>query len=210
MEGVEPEQSIRMRASDAERERGAEILQQAFAEGRLNMDLLQERLDALWRAATRDDLSALIRDLAPRPGPEPAPMNLSAGHNAKVRKEGRWPVPRHIRAVAEKDGRIRLDFTEADCRHREVFIEAVCVSNGPITLVVPTGWAVHTDAVAVRGNGKVINTATRPTSPSLPVIHLTGLADRGRITVSHPPHRSRRRGLRFGARPRGSAGGGAG
>ncbi|MEV0261147.1 DUF1707 domain-containing protein [Streptomyces sp. NPDC050617] len=183
--GGGPEQ-VPLRASDAERERVAGVLQQAFAEGRLDLDRFQERLDALWRAGTRDDLAALSRDLTPPPGAEPAPMELRAGHNARVRKEGRWPVPRRIRAVAEKDGRIHLDFTQADCRHQEVFVDATCVSNGPITLVVPRSWAVHTDAVALRGHGKVTNDTTPPTDPAAPVLRLAGVADRGRIKIRHP------------------------
>ncbi|MFK8844136.1 DUF1707 domain-containing protein [Streptomyces sp. Ac-502] len=175
-----------MRASEAERERVAWILQQAYVEGRLDLPLLHERLDSLWQAATCDDLAALAQDVAPPPAPEPAAMELRAGHNARVRKEGRWPVPQHIRAVAEKDGRIHLDFTQAHCPHRVVIIEAACVSNGPITLVVPRGWAVHTDAVVIRGNGKVVNDTTFPADPAAPTLRLSGIADRGRIKVSHP------------------------
>ncbi len=193
MDGADCER-LPVRASETERERVAEVLQQAYVEGRLDLALLHERLDALWQAATHDDLTALARDVTPPSAPEPAPMELRAGHNARVRKEGRWPVPQRIRAVAEKDGRIHLDFTQAHCPHREVVVETACVSNGPITLVVPRGWAVHTDAIAIRGNGKVVNDTTYPADPAATTLRLSGIADRGRIKVSHPPQPRRRKG----------------
>ncbi|SCK36377.1 DUF1707 domain-containing protein [Streptomyces sp. WMMB 322] len=52
-----------MRASDAERERIADVLRDALAEGRLGMDEFQERLDSAYRARTRGELVPLVRDL---------------------------------------------------------------------------------------------------------------------------------------------------
>lgn len=188
--GAGPEHAV-VRASDAERERAAEVVRQAFAEGRLGPGELQQRLDAVLQAGTRTALTGVLADLPAVPEVEPAPMVLNAGHLAKVRKEGRWAVPQRIRAVADKDGRILLDFTHAECRHREILIEAECSGNGPIIIVVPHGWSVHTDAITVHGSGKVSNDATLPADPSAPVIRLTGTADRGRIKICYPPRRGR-------------------
>ncbi|OEV29926.1 hypothetical protein AN219_13770 [Streptomyces nanshensis] len=52
-----------MRASDAERERVAEVLRDALAEGRLGMEEFQERLDSTYQARTRGELVPLVRDL---------------------------------------------------------------------------------------------------------------------------------------------------
>lgn len=41
-----------MRASDAERERIAELLREAVAEGRLDMDEFEQRLDTAYKART--------------------------------------------------------------------------------------------------------------------------------------------------------------
>ena len=75
-----------MRASDAERERIAEVLRDAVAEGRLDMEEFEERLDAAYKARTHAQLEPLVRDL-PAPGAAPgaaapgavvAPAPLSA------------------------------------------------------------------------------------------------------------------------------------
>ncbi|RAJ69057.1 uncharacterized protein DUF1707 [Streptomyces sp. Amel2xB2] len=52
-----------MRASDAERERIADVLRDALADGRLDLDEFQERLDSAYRARTRGELVPLVRDL---------------------------------------------------------------------------------------------------------------------------------------------------
>jgi Domain of unknown function (DUF1707) len=60
-----------LRASDSDRERVAERLHQAMAEGRLDQDELEERLEALYGARTYGELDALLGDL---------PVNRSVGH----------------------------------------------------------------------------------------------------------------------------------
>ncbi|MFD7314982.1 DUF1707 domain-containing protein [Streptomyces sp. NPDC059883] len=55
------------RASDAERERVAERLREAVAEGRLDMEEFDERLEAAFKARTHGELAPLVRDL-PAPG----------------------------------------------------------------------------------------------------------------------------------------------
>ena len=52
-----------LRASDADRERVATLLNAAYAEGRLSRDEHDERLDQLMVAKTFDDLIPITRDL---------------------------------------------------------------------------------------------------------------------------------------------------
>lgn len=52
-----------LRASDADRERVAEVLRDAVAEGRLDMEEFEERLDATYKARTYGELAPLTRDL---------------------------------------------------------------------------------------------------------------------------------------------------
>lgn len=52
-----------MRASDAERERVAEVLRDALEEGRLDVEEFQERVERTYEARTRGELAPLVRDL---------------------------------------------------------------------------------------------------------------------------------------------------
>ena len=78
-----------MRTSDAERQRVAEFLRDACADGRLSPEELEERLDALFAGTTVNDIAAQVRDLpggraviprlgrsggGPRIAPRPVPV----------------------------------------------------------------------------------------------------------------------------------------
>ena len=52
-----------LRAADADREAIAELLRRHHAEGRLDTDELQERIDACYKAKTVGDLEQLVADL---------------------------------------------------------------------------------------------------------------------------------------------------
>lgn len=62
-----------MRAADADRERAADILKSAHADGRLDWNEYEERLDQVMRAQTHGELSRLVHDL-----PEGAPRKWTA------------------------------------------------------------------------------------------------------------------------------------
>ena len=59
-----------LRASDSDREKAAERLHHAMAEGRLSGDELEQRLEALYAARTYGELDALLADI---------PVNRSLG-----------------------------------------------------------------------------------------------------------------------------------
>mgnify|MGYP001952882608 CR=1 FL=1 len=75
---------LSMRASDADRERAADVLKAALAEGRLDWDEHRERLDAVMRARTYGELRMHITDLPVGPMPFPGGMagNEVAGGEA--------------------------------------------------------------------------------------------------------------------------------
>ncbi|MFD7287309.1 DUF1707 domain-containing protein [Streptomyces sp. NPDC059863] len=74
------------RASDAERERVAERLREAMAEGRLDMEEFDQRLEAAFTARTHGELAPLVRDL-PAPATTTdvalAPDSSVAGHGVR-------------------------------------------------------------------------------------------------------------------------------
>ncbi len=70
-----------LRLSDAERDRAATELGEHYAQGRLTPEEHGERLDRIWAARTRGELTPLFRDL---PGSAYAPAPL----------RGYWPAAR--------------------------------------------------------------------------------------------------------------------
>jgi uncharacterized protein DUF1707 len=178
-----------LRVSDSDREAVAEILRDAAGDGRLTLEELEERLAAAYAARTYADFEPLIGDLpAGLPSavePSQELLELSAPFN-DVRRDGRWVVPPRIVATAGM-GNVKLDFTEAVVRGREVLIEATAYA-GDVVLVVPEGFEV--DLTGVQANlGAAKNKVRRgqSTGPRLRVVGRTVLGD----VVARHPRRSR-------------------
>lgn len=85
-----------LRASDADRERVAEVLRDALAEGRLDMAEFEERLEHTYRARTYGELAPITRDL-PAHGVTPAVSLRKDPVPEGVGPGGSW-APRSRRA----------------------------------------------------------------------------------------------------------------
>jgi hypothetical protein len=108
-----PPDASQMRAADTDRDRAADLLRTAAAEGRITFAELDERLGQAYAARTFADLQAVTRDL-PGPGVTPpapavrpaAPPAVAPGPPASVaimcgaRRSGPWLVPAAYHAIA--------------------------------------------------------------------------------------------------------------
>lgn len=77
------------RASDADRDRFAKRLHEEYAEGRLSLEELQRRIDAVYAAQTLIELYELTSDL-----PYAGPAGLSTRSSGRSSSRGRrrwWP-----------------------------------------------------------------------------------------------------------------------
>ncbi|BFO16834.1 hypothetical protein SHKM778_32220 [Streptomyces sp. KM77-8] len=79
-EASQPRDPRALRVSDADREQVVDELREAVAEGRLEMDEFEERLEQAYRARVHDDLASLTSDLPVRRG------------SAVARRQGGGPV----------------------------------------------------------------------------------------------------------------------
>ncbi|MEU6327518.1 DUF1707 domain-containing protein [Streptomyces sp. NPDC047049] len=156
-----------IRASDADRDRVAEILREALAEGRLDPQEHAERIDTVYRAKTMGELEPVIRDLPTagagraQPGPDaygygpraPVPdQNLVAIFSASVRK-GRWQAPARINAFA-LFGSVEIDLTEAVFPQQQVQINATAVF-GSVEIRVPENITLRSSGSGILGNFEI-------------------------------------------------------
>ncbi|MFG2408167.1 DUF1707 domain-containing protein [Streptomyces brevispora] len=187
---AEPSRSAgRMRASDADREAVVEQLREAAADGRIDLDELDTRLGQALMAKTRGELAPLIDDLGPVVLGSGEPLTLQGGiHGAE--RTGRWKVPPRIRAIGGLGG-VRLDFTQAECRLREIEVE-VDAQLGSVRIVVPVGWRADTDALNPAFGGLKDKTSG-DRLPGTPELRLTGSCGAGGVLIRHPNFLERRR-----------------
>lgn len=184
-----------MRASDADRDRVAEQLREALAEGRLTAEEHAERLDAVNEAKTYAELAPIVEDLpatggvrppetAPRvagddlPPPQPGTPNIVAIFSGAERN-GRWLVEAQTNVVSVCGG-VDLDLRQAVLSQREVTINIVAIMGG-VALVVPPGVRVVNSVAAVFGGCELPPDDTF--SPDAPVLRLTGFVLFGGVSV---------------------------
>ncbi|MDS1272608.1 DUF1707 domain-containing protein [Lipingzhangella sp. LS1_29] len=187
-----------MRASDTDRERVAEVVRQAAADGRITLDELQERLEAAYTARTYAELEPITVDLpsaesdtAPAVG-SPASDVATSGEPAltiserlgTVRREGKWQVPGTI-SVSNPLGTTHLDFREATFRSRVVDVQ-LDATAGSAVLILPLGATATVDVTTSWG-GVVRHKVAEVPDPggTGPHLRITGKASAGTVVVRH-------------------------
>jgi hypothetical protein len=192
-----------MRLSDADRDRAAEVLREAAAQGRLSMDELDERLELAYAAKTYADLEPVTGDL-PKPGSAlstsaptvPAgriggtPRNrFSIAIMSGARRKGWWVLPRSYVAVAVMGG-VELDLREASFSEPEVTLHAYTLMGG-IQITVPDDIDVDVSGFACMGGFD--HNASGPGVPGAPRVRVIGCAVMGGVEVKRQPQGQRRR-----------------
>nr|WP_202420312.1 DUF1707 domain-containing protein [Actinomadura rayongensis] len=183
-----------MRASDADRDRVADRLREALAEGRITPEEHAERIDAVYRARTYAELEPVLHDLPapndppapavslrkePEAAPPPAPQSsaLIAIFSGAERK-GRWLVEPHTSATCVFGG-IELDFRRAVLSQREVTVNITAIFGG-VEITVPPGVRVVSSVATVFGGVEPVEDELDPDAPT---IRLTGLVLFGGVSV---------------------------
>lgn len=176
-----------LRASDADRERVAQVLQEAHADGRLTLDELEERLNVLYSARTLGELAQLTADLLPA---DEQPLLLDGRPVSAIFKQeqrgGRWVVPAEL-GVTAMFGVTKLDLRDAILQNRRVVINATLVFGG-LEIQVPEGLEV----IRVTKE-KTVRLTKQPTEPDAPVVEVRTTNLLGDVKVKEPPRRKRRR-----------------
>ena len=201
----------RLRISDADRHRVAELLREAAGEGRLDIDELDERLESAYAAKTYGDLVPLTADLplgaqhhpladAPPAGPPGVPAlryDTSVAIMGGTSRKGLWEVgPTHT-AFAIMGG-VEMDLRQARFTTRETVIRAFGIWSG-IDIYVNAYTRVIVDGVGIMGAFDQARDKVQPElGPDSPLVRVTGFALMAGVTVQRRPmpgQRRRRRGM---------------
>jgi hypothetical protein len=180
-----------LRASDADRERHAEILRTATGEGRLTMEELDERLDQVYASKTHAELELLIADVVV-PGDHVTlnkrmPVNrrekgtnwlvsVMSGHDRK----GRWRVGENLKVINVMGGS-DLDLNDAELTDDHVHMTVFSLMGGA-DVRVPEGLNVEVSEFAFMGGNGIHLGETRP-DPGGPTLHINVISIMGGTDV---------------------------
>ena len=187
-----------LRASDADRDKVAEVLHGAFADGRLDQDEHAERLAAALTAKTFDDLTPLTADLSSLSATAlvsyqpPASIVVSEGAVDETdrvmaalsdhKRVGPWRMRRRTSASLIM-ATVHLDLTEATFDAQEVELNNTNIM-GSLVLRVPEGVTIRDETTNVMGSTSIKDIGEP--DPSFPTIVLTGTNIMGDIKVRGP------------------------
>ncbi len=165
-----------LRASDAEREVTARILEQAFSRGQLTLAEFDERTTQAYAARFRNELIRLTTDLVPTepatPGSFAQPGTVAVVESGLlssperrvtggvgpsmtltvmggVERRGVWTVPGQHTAFALMGG-IELDLREAALQSERTTITAVAIMGG-VDILVPDDVHLEVDGIGLMG-----------------------------------------------------------
>lgn len=179
-----------LRASDADRDTAAAVINNALAEGRLTADEHSERLDAIYGAKTQAELVPLLADLPgssavlPEAPSTPAPRGVGSrivAIFAGATRKGSWHPDPVINVVAIFGG-VDLDFRDAVLPGREVILRATAVLGG-IDVIVPPEMRVVDNGIAILGGRDITGNVAEAASPDSPVLRIEGACVLGGIDV---------------------------
>jgi len=184
-----------LRASDADRDKVVDVLDAAFAEGRITNEEHTERVQATLRAKTFDDLVPLTADLVPVVTPrEPQqptdavvygrpdePDRMTAALS-EIKRIGPWRVRRRSFATVFL-GSVDLDLTEATFEAREIEIN-VTQFLGSVSIRVPRGVTVRDETARVLADTTIKDIGDP--DPTFPIVVLRGTNVLGEIKIRGP------------------------
>ncbi|MER7347960.1 DUF1707 domain-containing protein [Streptomyces aurantiacus] len=177
----------RLRASDTDRDRAADILSEALATGRLDPEEHGERIDGVYNAKTVAELEPFVADLPvpagrpaagealARPGPGEVPEAVDErvyGVFGDAVRKGGWRVGRRTHAYAVF-GDVEIDLSEAVFEHRKVMIKGFAMF-GDVKIRVPENISLHGRGTGVFGSVEVDTLVAE--DKDAPAVYVEGFA----------------------------------
>ncbi len=184
-----------LRASDSDRDKVAEVLHTAFAEGRITYEEHIERMESVLASKTFGELMAITADLLPTTptgyspsaalvppqdyGDEPDRITAAL---SEVKRVGKWRVRRQSQTNTFM-GSVYLDLTEADFDASVVELSGTQFM-GSLFLRVPPGTNIRDETTSVMGSTSIKDIGEP--NPSFPTVVIRGTNVMSEIKVRGP------------------------
>ena len=194
----------RLRISDSDRHKVAEVLREAAGEGRIDFEELDERLEATYAARTYADLVPITLDLPVQPAAglpvQPAAAGATrspvvSGGPAEERhlailggvdRKGVWTMPAHMTVTCFMGG-ADLDLRQAQFAAREVVLTINAVMGGADIKVNPHTHVVMEGTGIMGGFSGPSDKTPAELDANSPVLRIRGFALMGGVSVSRRP-----------------------
>jgi Domain of unknown function (DUF1707) len=173
------------RITEGERDTAVDRLKEAFAEGHISPEEMDERLHVALSAMTQAELTSALATL---PDKDAGRTVVIDAINGRIKRSGGWRVPRVLK-VDSTYGKVDLDLSHAVLESQAVDIE-LRLQYGWARIRVPRDATV--DYEGLRADWKQpVYKAPRHGGQGRPHIRILGTMEYGRLTIKHSRHRQK-------------------
>ncbi|GAA1193004.1 DUF1707 domain-containing protein [Streptomyces hebeiensis] len=173
-----PEDPLSLIRED-DRDTAVRRLKDAYAEGHIAHEEMDERLDQALTATTHSDL---LTALASLPAENAGTTSTIAAAGGRIRRRGAWRVPRFLK-VESAFGSVRLDLSRAVIEHAAVDIE-LQLGTGGAKITVPRDATVDIEDLRT-GWKDSLHKPPRRSRPGGPTIRISGSMGYGRLRIRY-------------------------
>ncbi|MGI5341079.1 DUF1707 SHOCT-like domain-containing protein [Streptomyces sp. CA-181903] len=164
---------------DGDRDTAVRRLQDAYTQGVISHEELDDRLQQALTATVHSELASALASL---PEEHPGTTSTIAAAGGRIRRRGAWRVPRVLK-VASAYGTVRLDLSRAIVEHPVVDIE-LRLGTGGARITVPRDAVVDVEGLQT-GWKDLRYRAPRHARPGGPKIRISGTMGFGRLRIRH-------------------------
>ena len=183
MSNLEPS---KMRVSDADRNKVAEILREAAGDGRIDFNELDERLEATYAAKTFGELVPITHDLAPAASTGAVVKGVererAVAMMGSVERRGVWTVPEQFSVFCFWGG-AELDLRQARFSAPEVTLTVSALMGGATIIVNPSTHVVMHGVGIMGGYSAPLSDPGAQLTADAPTVHVKGVAIMGGVSV---------------------------
>ncbi|MET9513744.1 DUF1707 domain-containing protein [Streptomyces sp. NPDC002994] len=162
-----------------DRDTAVQRLPEAYAEGQIPHEELDDRLHQVLTGKTH---SELVSALASLPEKNAGTTSTIAAAGGRIRRRGAWRVPRILK-VASAFGRVHLDLSRAVIENPVVDIE-LQLGTGRAKITVPRDAIVDVEDLHTGWKDTLYKTRRR-SRPGGPRIRISGTMGFGRLKIRH-------------------------
>ena len=167
------------RISEDDRDTAVKRLQEAYAEGHISHEEMDELLHHVLTVTTHGEL---VSAMAPLPPEKPATTSTMAAASGWIRRRGAWRVPRILK-VESAYGKVNLDLSRAVFEHPVVDIE-LQLPYGRARVTVPRDAIVEIEDLRAEWKDPRYK-PRQPSRPGGPRIRISGVMGYGRLRIRH-------------------------
>jgi ribosome-binding ATPase YchF (GTP1/OBG family) len=168
--------------SEDDRESAVHRLQEAYVQGHISHEEMNEQLHQVLTAKTSSELASALASL---PAESPGTTSTIAAVSGRIQRRRAWRIPRTLK-VESAFGRVYLDLSRAIIEHPVVDIE-LQLGTGRAKITVPRDAIVDFDDVRSGWKAPVYKTPRR-SGPGGPRIRISGAMGFGRLKIRHARH----------------------